>query len=425
MTNRSFKQKRQKRNAMILASIVAVFIIAVVGNTLTTTSSALPAGFKPAGWKLKWNDEFTGSKIEKTKWNVQNKSNYGSGNHEDECYMPGNVTVGGGSLRLAAKRQTVSCGATNPDTGNKTYYYTSGMVTTRAQGGSMKYKFKQGYIEARIKSPKGNPYWPAFWLVSPNDGSTPGWPDYGEMDIYEGYGARPDAAFGTFHYKCIGKSSCHTSANVYNVVKKSAYGGVNNFGAVVNTSSALKAYRGGTSDFVTYGLEWGPDKLTWYVNGRKVRYVNSKGVYRIEPDGRSTLENTISKLGKPSIPFSKVFSYSHSIIFNLAVGGNGPRYKTYGYTGYDTKKGYVNGNLVATNPGVMEVDYVRVYQPIRATTTSGSSEQAPLTVMPGDSSSLAKAWIYGGAAALLACAIGYIVYLMRRHHGGTTKKTRR
>jgi beta-glucanase (GH16 family) len=120
-------------------------------------------------WNQVWADEFNSAAIDANKWNVQHSSNYGSGNHEDACYLKDNVIESGGSLRITAQKQKVSCGGTNPDLSNSTYYFTSGMVTTREQGGSMKYKFTQGYIEARIKAPKGNPYWPAFWLVPTMD----------------------------------------------------------------------------------------------------------------------------------------------------------------------------------------------------------------------------------------------------------------
>ena len=329
------------------------------------TSDALPSAPSGKQWNLAWSDEFNGSSVDTGKWNVQSNSNYGSSNHEDECYEAANVTEGGGVLNLTAKRQTVTCGATNPDTGNSTYYFTSGMITTRAQGGAMKYKFKQGYIEARMRAPKGNPYWPAFWLVGPGDGSTPGWPTYGEFDISEIYGSRPDATFGTMHYACTASSgACQTAANVYNIAAGSAYGGTSNYGTQMNDATTFNSYNGATTSFHTYGLLWEANRITWYVDGKPVRYFDGKEVRRYNSDGSTTLENSVctSAMACPSVDMATVFGYEHSIIFNLAFGGNGPRYSTYGYTGYDTAGGYVNGNLVATIPDSMQIDYVRVYQ---------------------------------------------------------------
>jgi hypothetical protein len=237
------------------------------------------------------------------------------------------------------------------------------MITTRAQGGPMKFKFKQGYIEARLKAPKGNPYWPAFWLASPGDGSTPGWPDYGEFDISEIYGVRPDATFGTMHYACT-TGACQTAANVYNVKVSSAYGGTSNYGAQLTSSSAFDSYSGGTTDFNTYGLLWESGRITWYVNGRAVRYFDGKEVRRYESNGSTTLENSVCSgaMACPTVDMSTVFNYEHSIIFNLAFGGNGPSYSTMGYTGKDTASGYSDGNLMADNPASVQIDYVHVYQ---------------------------------------------------------------
>jgi beta-glucanase (GH16 family) len=327
------------------------------------TAAGLPAAPSGKVWQQVWNDEFNDSSVDTSKWNVQANSNFGAANHEDECYRAANVSEAGGTLRLTGKRETVTCNATNPETGNNTYYFTSGMVTTRAQDGTMKYKFKQGYIEARVKAPKGNPYWPAFWLVSPNDGSTPGWPDYGEFDIFELYGARPDISNGAFHYKCTtGDGHCKTAPSIYNIKADSAYGGSSNLGTQITNQAQMDAYSGGTTDYNTYGFLWENNRITWFVNGRKVRYFDGTSLYRIEQSGALTLEGTTATLGTPAIPFSTVFGYDHSIILNMAIGGDGPRYSSYGYTGIDTAGGYNNGNLAMQNPGVMEVDYVRVYQ---------------------------------------------------------------
>jgi hypothetical protein len=341
---------------------IAWSAIAVIAQP-SQVGNALPPLASGQQWNLAWGDEFNGSSVDTGKWNVQNNSNYGSSNHEDECYEAANVSEGGGVLNLNARRQTVSCGGTNPDTGNSTYYFTSGMITTRAQGGPMNYKFKQGYIEARMRAPKGNPYWPAFWLASPGDGSTPGWPDYGEFDISEIYGARPDATFGTMHYACT-SGACQTAANVYNIASGSAYGGLSNYGTQMNDANTFDSYSGATTSFHTYGLLWEANHITWYVDGRAVRYFDGKGVYRYESNGSTTLENSVCSgaMACPTIDMSTVFNYEHSIIFNLAFGGNGPRYSYYGYTGQDTASGYSNGNLVATIPDSMQIDYVHVYQ---------------------------------------------------------------
>lgn len=313
-------------------------------------------------WRLAFNDEFNGRAVDDSKWNLLDKSNFGSTNSDDACYMAKNVATSNGTLKLTAQRQAVQCGGGNPDGGGKSYHFTSGQITTRAQNGPMKYKFKQGYIEARIKAPKGNPYWTAFWLTGPGDGSAPGWPDYGEADITEIVGVRPDATFGTFHYKCADKDGhCSTSPTLYNVTAKSPYGGTNNLGAQLTSKSIYDNYKGGTTDFHIYGFLWEANKISWYVDGRKVRFFDGQNLYRIEQNGSQTLEKTIKQMGDPSIPFKTIFGYPHSIILGLGLGGNYP--KSQGYTGKGTATGYSNGNFMADLPSSMEVDYLRIWQP--------------------------------------------------------------
>lgn len=392
------KARKVVRSVHIHLGILSVLALAlgvifyVQGGSVEPVRAGPPAAATGTTWQQVWSDEFNGANVDGTKWNIANNTNYGASNKEDECYQAANVSVSSGSLHLTGKRQTVTCGGTNPDTNTSTYYFTSGLITSRAQFGSLKYKFKQGYIEARIKAPKGNPYWPAFWLVSPNDGTTPGWPDYGEFDISEMYGARPDVTNGSMHYSCTKTGNhCQLNPTWYNIKTDSAYGGTSTLGTQVLTQAAMDAYSGGTTDFNTYGLLWEADKITWYVNGRKTRYFDGINLYRIEQNGSQTLEGTTATLGTPSIPFSTVFGYDHSIILNLAIGGNGPRYSYYGYTGIETAGGYSDGNLVMQDPGSMDVDYVRVYQLAAEQVPASTPDPVPASTTGASQSATANA----------------------------------
>ena len=140
-------------------------------GTGTVQPPALVTGGQP--WNAIFDDDFNGSSVDPARWNVQNNSNFGSGNNEDQCYKAANTTVAGGTLRMVGKRETVTGCGSNPD-GGSSYYFTSGMVTTRQQGGAMKFKYRHGYAEVRMRVPRGNLYWPAFWLTGASDGSSPG-----------------------------------------------------------------------------------------------------------------------------------------------------------------------------------------------------------------------------------------------------------
>lgn len=292
------------------------------------TAAQPPAGVTGgATWDPIFNDDFDGTAVDTANWNVQNNSNYGSGNHEDECYKAANTTVAGGVLKLTGKRETVTGCGTNPD-GGSNYFFTSGMVTTRAQGGAMKFKYRHGYAEVRMRVPRGNIYWPAFWLVGAGDGSSPGWPDYGEIDVVEIYGSNPDTAESNFHRP--GGNIGAKGANVNSV---------GSYLASVNINPPKALLSAGTNSFHTYGINWTANKLEWYIDGVLVR-------------SHTATSADTAALG-----------YEHSIILNLAMGGNGPRYPGHGYTGIESGGGYSDGNLSADLPGSMDIDYVRVWQP--------------------------------------------------------------
>jgi beta-glucanase (GH16 family) len=284
--------------------------------------TAVTAG---ATWRTIFDDEFTGTSVDGSKWNVGNNSNYGSSNDEDECYRTGNVTETGGTLRITAKRQTVTNCGSNPD-GGDSYYFTSGLVTTRAMFGDLTMKYRQGYAEVRMRAPRGNIYWPAFWLADPDDGSAPGWPAYGEIDVSEIYGAHPDVSESNFH-----RTGGDIGAADHNVNNP----GSSNPGISINPPNGFVA--GGTNNWHTYGINWTATKLEWFVDGVKVRTYNAS-----------------------SSADTSALSYEHSLIINLAMGGSGPQ--DHGYTGGETGSSYSNGNLVADLPGTLEVDYARVWQ---------------------------------------------------------------
>ncbi|NML96221.1 family 16 glycosylhydrolase [Novosphingobium olei] len=111
------------------------------------------------------------------------------------------------------------------------YSYTSGNIDSI---GSFHQTY--GYFEARLKLAAGQGLHDAFWLL-PMDGT---WPP--ELDIVEQRGADPTRVINGVH------SSENTSAGTFSVPTA-------------------------TTEFHTYGLDWEPDYLTWYIDGVAVRTV--------------------------------------------------------------------------------------------------------------------------------------------------------
>lgn len=117
-----------------------------------------------------WADEFddpAAAAVDPLRWLVET-GGLGWGEGELQAYTdsPANVGVDGGELVITARREPGAGGAA----------YTSARINTCGT-----FEFTNGRVEARIRLPKGQGLWPAFWLL----GAQQPWPQYGEIDILE------------------------------------------------------------------------------------------------------------------------------------------------------------------------------------------------------------------------------------------------
>ncbi len=226
-------------------------------------------------------------RLDASRWNYRDNT-FMRTNRVENVFRAANVTVRGGVLQLTARRE--------PDG-----TITSGLVMTSSViGGRVTFKFAQGYIETRARFVGGAGAWPAIWLNYPGDGSTPTWPAGGEVDIAELYGTRPDVAYSNLHWAESGR---HAQA-----------------GNIAHRIGAINGWH-------TYGLAVRRDRLEFFYDRALVRTVVA----------RTAGERA-------------AIGYPHSIILNLAVGGNGA-----------IDKGYRPGT--AKLPFSAQFDYVRVWQP--------------------------------------------------------------
>lgn len=150
-----------------------------------------PPGNPPpdtATYQLVWSDEFEGTSINTGTWNFETGGN-GWGNHEQEYYQSANAGIENGNLVITGKNETVGSN-----------HYTSARMTTQG-----KKEFFYGRIEARIKMPIGQGFWPAFWMLGSNI-PTVDWPACGEIDIMEHINA-DSLIYGTAHWDDNGHKS--------------------------------------------------------------------------------------------------------------------------------------------------------------------------------------------------------------------------
>lgn len=242
---------------------------------------------------LVWSDEFNGKRgqsIDGSKW-VFDIGGWGWGNNELEYYTntQSNVALDGkGNLAITARKENI---------GQRCWYgpciYTSGRIRTEG-----KFSRTYGAIEARIKIPKGNGIWPAFWMLGTNLPQV-GWPQCGEIDILENIGKEPYVVHGTLHGP--GYSGGNGLMSTYRSPNNQPF------------SNAFHVYR----------ADWTKNSISFFVDGKKY--------------GTKTSSDTRGN--------KWVFDHNFYIILNVAVGGDWP--------------GRPDGSTKF--PQTMLIDYVRVY----------------------------------------------------------------
>ncbi len=211
----------------------------------------------PKAPELHWAEEFDGMALSEDTWNFELGDGCpelcGWGNNEAQVYTRSNHRLEDGKLIITARREGSG--------------YTSTRITTRD-----KMEFQYGRVEVRAKLPSGTGVWPAIWLLGSNIGEV-GWPRCGEIDIMEYVGKSP----GEVH------TSLHTP---------------DSHGNTFNTRTTR--IEGLEDGFHLYALEWEPDRIEFFVDGRPV--------YRFAPEDRP----------EEVWPFDQPFY----LIVNLAIGGN-------------------------------------------------------------------------------------------------------
>jgi beta-glucanase (GH16 family) len=208
------------------------------------------------GWKLVWSDEFNYSGLPDT-------SNWGNEvgfirNNELQYYTRQrieNSRVVNGNLLIIGRKESY-----------KNANYTSASLVTDG-----KHSWTYGKVEARMKLPKGQGMWPAFWMLGQNI-HTVGWPECGEIDIMEHIN-NEDLLHGTVHWF----NEKHVSS-----------GGT--------TTCDVTKYH-------NYSIEWDPESIKLLLDGNKYWEVNIKNGI-----------NSTEEFHKP-----------HYIILNLAIGGDWPK----------------------------------------------------------------------------------------------------
>lgn len=277
----------------------------LLGATLCSAASAVAqanAAPTAASWKLVWSDEFNGpdgSTVDSSKWTAETGGG-GWGNNELEYYTDRkeNAFQHDGNLVIKVMQEKYTGDGV-------TRNYTSARLKTQG-------KFSQAYgrFEARVKIPRGQGIWPAFWMLG-DDIEKPGWPQCGEIDIMENIGKEPGMVHGTIHGP--------------------GYSGEKG----ISSSYSLPGGQKFADDFHVFALEWEPKAIRFYVD-----------------------DHLYATRTPADLPPGTRWVYDHPffILLNVAVGGYWPG----------------NPDDSTVFPQTMLVDYVRVYE--RAASSSAPAQ---------------------------------------------------
>jgi beta-glucanase (GH16 family) len=219
-------------------------------------------------WQLVFSEEFDGDKLDRGRWTTcywwGQDGCTNLSNNELQWYLPDNVVVGDGALKLRALKQIVK------GLDGRMFDYTSGLITTGIYHGERprpaRFDFQYGLVEVRAKVPSGKGLWPAIWLLPSTHESKP------EIDIMEVLGDRTDQLETHMHY-----------------VDRN--GQTQDIGGPLEVGDLAAGWN-------VYGLHWSPDEIVWLLNGKQVRRIDDASI----------------------IPKEKMY-----LLMNLAVGGDWPK----------------------------------------------------------------------------------------------------
>lgn len=240
----------------IVASVVSITLVLSV----PIASRVITKVKAEDSWQLEWSDDFNGDSLNSANWTPEiGTGNNGWGNNEKQYYTARseNIEVSNGTLKIKALKENYG--------GRQ---YTSARIKTQG-----KQYFKYGKIEARMKLPRFQGVWPAFWTLGESI-VTEGWPKCGEMDIMECINNN-NIVFSNLHWSYKNSQADTQNARQYNV--------------------------GDRTEWHTYGMEWDANSAKFYVDD-----------YVFQTFSITTAAE------------QEEFRKNQFIILNLAIGGNLP-----------------------------------------------------------------------------------------------------
>lgn len=269
------RRSGKRRVIAVAAAGLTVAGALAVAPAVLGEPAALRAPAEDQAWKLTWSDEFdgaAGSAPDASKWvhdlgaKGEDGNTDGWGNNELQTYTNSRKNSGldgDGNLYIRpqlnnddALQCPVTLVNTNPrKLGAGTCQFTSARLKTKG-----KFSQEGGRFEARVKVAEGVGAWPSFWAM----GDDRGWPQRGEIDIFENAGAEPGHISGTTH-----------SSDQVDAYAKTGVGG----------GYDLPDGKKFGDDFHVFAVDWSPEQMSFSVDGKVYFTTRKADVLKERADG--------------------------------------------------------------------------------------------------------------------------------------------
>ncbi len=213
----------------------------------------------PGNWNLVFSDEF--DSFNPQYWNLAQPDGKLTLSKGKAAFQAENVYVDNGNLVIVSRREKLEI----PKADGKFHKtkFTSGYVDSFG-----KFTQRYGYIEARMKLPRARGLWPAFWLM-PDRGDN--FKSNGRRSTYElhanntslGKGMEIDIVEHLTKWK---PNEMHYAAHW------------DRFREDLKSFSNGYELKTSPADYITFGLHWAPNLLTWYTDGVEIARLESERV---------------------------------------------------------------------------------------------------------------------------------------------------
>jgi len=370
-----------KKTTVIVSEIVGVMLIGLCAESRSGDQSPNVGTAHPidSSYRLVWQDEFTGNRLDRSRWVPEDDTvlgQYGHGNGEAQAYLDAEgetFYVKDGYLTIVAsyspgKEYPLRDGPGGRFLRNIDHQpFRSAKLSTRKLA-----SFTYGIIEARIRNPTdvagrhtAIPVWPAFWLLpeakkAPYSGywdqaaarkkrkwAHSVWPYSGEIDVMEmsGRATRLYHAGAVYHKDPVNWTAGHIGwyshyRRLDGAIDPRQWIADQKLDATLQATAGEDSY---PQKFHVYGCHWTKEKIIFMLDGKEWG------------PGLDLTEKT--KFGGRNV----YNDYPFYLILNQAIGGN-----YFGVWGPEDpgpdKAGKNELYHFDLFPQSMHIDWVRVYQ---------------------------------------------------------------